>query len=122
MIFSCKPINVDYQRVKGQWVIDYIEYENKPINNKILTNNINFKENNEIFIPITYLTSKKDNNQYWEFIKINNRKYLRINTTNIVFNGNYKMNFVRSKNYKGLLIELKSNSTYIKAHKLLSQY
>ncbi len=122
MFFSCNnEKNTVYNKLKGQWAIEELKYLNKNYKNNLYSNVLIFEDNNEVSIPES-VHFKKDLSSSWSLKEMNNQILLNINSTNIVFNATFNINFIEDKERKLRGIILKSDTIYLKAFKLLQNY
>jgi hypothetical protein len=79
-----------------------------------------FEKDNKVLIPES-AHFEKDMSAQWE-VKSKKDKKIAINCKDVVFKGTYTVKFIKDTNKKLLGIEMKSDSTYIKAYKFFQNY
>lgn len=124
ILFSCgSKKELIYKRLIGQWAIEEIKYMGKSYKDQMYSNAFALREKNEISIPETF-HFKLDREAKWELIedKLNKDFFVKIETSNTVFNDTFRVRFIedREKMLRG--VELKSEIIYIKAFKLLQNF
>ncbi len=116
-LISCK---IDYKtnRIIGQYTFDTITFNDTNVKGELITNTIIFEKNNQIYLPnnINESNEKKAN---WSIIE---GDLIKIESSNKIFNGNYKFKYIYDNLKKRHGIELKSKTTQLTIHKLLPSY
>lgn len=121
LLLSCvKNKELIEDKLKGQWSIDEIEYKDLNYKDYLLSNVLVLNDNYNISIPETFHFEKEEFS-FWNLNSSNNN-ILEIECDNQVFKGRFDVKFFKNKEKKLLGIILKSDSTYIKAHKFLQNY
>jgi hypothetical protein len=90
ILVSCDSI---YKRIPGFWVVDQAYYNGKPITWDLYTNGFALKEDNTCILPIGDLNHRGTNKQNgtWQLKDEGNTKYLKIITTNDLFNRTFEI-------------------------------
>jgi hypothetical protein len=121
LIISCKSQeDLFLEKLYGQWAIEKIEYNNVNYKEDLYVNFMVFEREKKMLIPESSLFDK-DMSANWELISIKEKRIL-INCSDVVFNGKYNVKFIKDTNKKLLGIEMKSDSTYIKAFKFFQNF
>lgn len=120
--FGCKNKNeIITDKLSGQWAIDSISYNGINYKNDLRINFIVFDQENKISLPASDYF-EKDYDAKW-FLKHDNEKnILLINCKDEVFNGKYNLIFIKNQEKKLLGIELKSDSTFVRAYKFFQNF
>lgn len=121
LLFSCKSKeDIFLHKIYGQWAIAEIKYNNVNYKDDLYVNFMVFEENNKVLIPESIHFSK-DLTAEW-IVRLNEKEKISIKCSDVVFNGSYAVKFIKDENKKLLGIEMKSDSTYIKAYKFFQSY
>ncbi|KIC01570.1 hypothetical protein OA88_13280 [Flavobacterium sp. JRM] len=121
LIFSCKSQeDLFLEKFYGQWAIEEVEYNNVNYKEDLYVNFMVFEKNNKVLIPES-VHFQKDMTAEWT-VELSKDKKISINCIDVVFNGSYTVKFIKDQNKKLLGIEMKSDSTYIKAYKFFQNY
>jgi len=120
VLISCQSNEeVVLQKMYGQWAIDKIEYKGENYTGKLYSN-VFFIEENFIFsLPSTFDFEAEKG--IWTMVRTN-KLGLKIDCKNDVFNGDYKVKFIKDYDKKLLGIDLKSEKTHIIAYKFLQNF
>lgn len=121
LFISCKSKEeVFLTKFYGQWAIDRIDYNNVNYREDLYVNFMVFEKSNIMQIPES-IHFEKDMNATWEVISIKDRE-ISINSIDEVFKGIYTVKFIKDADKKLLGIEMKSDSTFIRAFKFFQDY
>lgn len=123
-LFSCYcKREITSERLAGQWAIKEITYLGKSYRDQLLLNAFTLDKDNNAYIPRT-VHFDEDHNARWELIKdtINNKLLVKIKTKNTVFNDTFRIHFIADEEKQLRGVELKSDTIYIKAFKLLQNF
>lgn len=117
---GCKNENEKMiDKLSGQWAIDSISYKNIDYKNELRINFMVLDIENKISLPAS-TNFEKDHDTKW-FVNYE-KNTLLINSKDEVFNGNYNLIFIKNPKEKLLGIELKSDSTFIRAFKFFQNF
>lgn len=121
LFVSCKSQEELFlDRFYGQWAIDKIDYNNVNYKEDLYVNFMVFEKDSKVLIPES-IHFEKDMSATWKVESTKDRK-VSINCIDAVFNGVYTVKFIKDADKKLLGIEMKSDSTYIKAFKFFQNY
>lgn len=113
------------KKIIGNWAIDEFIYNDKNCEEDLLINAISFLSDKKFAIPeiYNYVAEDEEDNNKWDvqIDSIDNKKLI-LHCVNPIFNGEYKITFIKNHEKRLLGIELKSNTTYIKAYKMLQNF
>jgi hypothetical protein len=122
ILLSCKTDEkILEKKLNGQWAIDSISYNKYDYKEDLRINFMVFDEENKISLPASEYF-EKDKNAKWFLKNEDAKKKLIIQCSDQVFNGEFSIEFIKENEKKILGIELKSDSTYIKAFKFFQNY
>lgn len=126
-LFSCKS-NQDVTRDKliGSWDITEMNYKGKDYVETLLINAFTIEKDGTITVPDT-IDSKFEDREItsrWTIKQIEKNKIKVIIDCkkNLTFQGIYDISFFKNYDKKLLGIEFKSDSTYIRAYKVLQNF
>lgn len=125
-VSSCQTKeDVVYKKIIGGWIIYEFSFKNNNYKENLNLNYISFGKENNISIPeiFEYPAEDEEDGAKWN-VQLDNseRIMLNIHSENPMFNNSYKVKFFKNYEMKALGIELRSNSTYIKAYKDMQNF
>jgi hypothetical protein len=113
------------KKIFGQWDIYEFTFNDKDCEKDLLLNYIIFQKEEKFSIPeiFNYLAEDEEDNTKW-VVQIDSTENVKLilDCNNPIFKGDYKVTFFKNYEKRLLGIELKSNTTYIKAYKALQNF
>ena len=122
LFLSCNKEEKIADKLVGQWEIREITYNGVNYKEDLYVNFMVFENQNKILIPES-IHFEKDYLATWN-IDLQNQKNLKVSIQceDEVFKGTYDLKFIKNYKEKLLGIEMKSDSTKIRAFKLLQDF
>lgn len=85
----------------GSWAVDSAYYNEEPLIWDLYSNGITFYDDHSCVLPFNnYIKLENCEKGKWNIEKENNYEYLKITSTNSIFNRSFKINKIEFKNIK----------------------
>lgn len=94
-IVSCNDIE---KQIQGSWVVDQAYYDDEPVLWDLYTNSFDLKDNNICDLPPINRFSERSSEEVigtWVTFKENGKSYIKINSTNSIFNRTFQIHNLR---------------------------
>ncbi len=97
IIFTLASCNELEKKVQGGWVVDQAYYHDEPVLWDLYSNGIGLNKDNKCNLPISDWADRHTDREKgtWKVSKKNGTPYLKINTTNKIFNRTFEIHNLR---------------------------
>lgn len=98
ILLTLTACNTLEKEIQGGWVVDQAYYNNEPLIWNMYGNGVNFKQDNTCILPAIndlQTRTKEEREGKWDVSKKDDKSYLKITTSNEVFNRTFEIHNLR---------------------------